>query len=100
MQTKQSRRKPGRKPRWQWCLDSCGKQTALDGPICQHETQGQRVVVNEGEVFVFEPPTNMQAGIWLQSKHDGLSTETKEAMIRWLCYECGTIQETSPDSPG
>ncbi len=82
-----------RKKKWQWCLVSCGKQTALNGPVCQHKAQGQHIVVHEGEVFVFEPPTPLQAGIWLRRKHDGLTVTKKNSMARWLCYECGTIQE-------
>ena len=81
---------------WKWCLSSCGPQIVPDGPVCEHKTDGQFVVLtDEKEVFVFDPPTPLQATTWQSGKHDGLTADAKQSMLRWLCYACNTIQTVS-----
>lgn len=57
---------------------------------CEHE-HGQWLAEVDGVLYAFSPPTQMQKDIWLRQGRQ--HKQLRESMLRWLCRECGTVQE-------
>ena len=63
-------------------------------PKCEHSTPGQWLTEMDGELWCFDPPTQLQKDFWLDEPGEP-GAETKEeriASLRWKCLKCGTIQ--------
>lgn len=43
--------------------------------------------------FLIDPPTQMQKDIWLSGAKDDAEKTERAGMLRWYCFECGTLQE-------
>jgi hypothetical protein len=68
-----------------------------DKSLCSHpKTNGRWIVLKDNEVFMFNPPNQLQKDIWLTEgeKQGGRKEhERRLGLLRWFCYGCNNIQE-------
>lgn len=59
---------------------------------CNHNNEnGQWCVVWEDICYTIQPATQFQKDIWVRSAKRQI--DNPEQYLRWLCHECGNIQE-------
>jgi len=76
-------------------IGKVGEEYCL-GEKCQHSvTDGRWMVLKGEEVFVFDPPTQMQKDFWLIEGEDRSKEEHERRIgqLRWICFQCNNIQE-------
>lgn len=63
------------------------------GPKCDH-ARGQWLALLDGYYFSIQPNNNLTMGFWVDEAAEQLGGKEKaRACLRWLCHQCGTIQE-------
>jgi len=65
---------------------------ATIGPKCEH-SGGQWIVSWDDQLFAFDPNSQMQKDIWLDAMERKGKGKEALAALRWLCWQCGTIQD-------
>lgn len=61
------------------------------GPKCDHNS-GRWLVEAGGAIYCFDPPTQLQKDFWI-GERGGADRKRRMAMLRWLCFDCGTVQK-------
>lgn len=59
------------------------------GKKCAHN-HGRWMVSIGGRIYGFRPATQLQKDIWLGEQED---EKAAERLLRWYCFECGTLQQ-------
>lgn len=82
-----------------YCLSKIEKPTKY-GERCDHgPSTGQWIVKDDdGTIYFINPSTQMQKNLWMDSAINlgYISKDDVERFrqhLKWLCHDCGTIQE-------
>jgi hypothetical protein len=63
------------------------------GPKCDH-SRGQWIALVDGQYYSIQPNNNLTMHFWVREAGEQLGGEEQaRACLRWLCHQCGTIQE-------
>lgn len=69
-----------------WCLIRLPISQEAMVKQCDHaDAKGRYVVKAQGSWCCFDPPTKMQANIWVNDRQE------RRERVMWQCFECGEI---------